>query len=136
LAAGRQYRRPAFGLRARDEVGQAIVLCGLLGWAFGPRNFMKIQRRPGDSPTCELVYWTLSGVSSTPSAAALHLHLHIGSFTLPAVSPMAVCWRMRSPVSRVRGCADTTTSGRIRGTCSCSFFPAASPMRGGTVIKL
>jgi hypothetical protein len=22
-------------------VGQAIVVCGLLGWACGPRNFMK-----------------------------------------------------------------------------------------------
>jgi len=22
-------------------VGQAIAFCGLLGWAFGPRNFMK-----------------------------------------------------------------------------------------------
>ncbi|MGA9624869.1 MAG: hypothetical protein WBQ65_10385, partial [Bryobacteraceae bacterium] len=26
---------------AAGKVGQAIAFCGLLGWAFGPRNFMK-----------------------------------------------------------------------------------------------
>jgi hypothetical protein len=28
-------------------VGQAIVFCGLLGWAFGPRNLMKNLIGPG-----------------------------------------------------------------------------------------
>jgi hypothetical protein len=29
------------GLSTLAKVGQTIVLCGLLGWAFGPRKFMK-----------------------------------------------------------------------------------------------
>ena len=29
------------------QVGQPIAFCGLLHWAFGPRNFMKNSRNPG-----------------------------------------------------------------------------------------
>jgi hypothetical protein len=31
-----------------EKVGQTIVFRGLLGWAFGPRNFMKISNAAGE----------------------------------------------------------------------------------------
>jgi hypothetical protein len=43
-----------------EKVGQTIVLCGLLGWAFGPRNFMKNSGKPGGFPDVRGGFSTLS----------------------------------------------------------------------------
>jgi hypothetical protein len=43
-----------------EKVGQTIVFRGLLGWAFGPRNFMKNSGKPRGFPDVRSGFSTLS----------------------------------------------------------------------------
>jgi hypothetical protein len=55
--------------RSTDDIPQSSVLpCGLLGWAFGPRNFMKNHARLREIPDGRGGFSTLS----------LHLQIHQG----------------------------------------------------------
>src|ERR1035437_2704032 len=50
----------------RSRVGQAIVCCGLSGWAFGPRNSMKNSGGLREFPDGRGAFSTLSGSRSAP----------------------------------------------------------------------
>jgi hypothetical protein len=45
-----QSSLPLEFLQFVEKVGQTIVFRGLLGWAFGPRNFMKNSGKPRRFP--------------------------------------------------------------------------------------
>jgi hypothetical protein len=49
-----------------EKVGQTIDLCGLLGWAFGPRNFMKNSGKPRGFPDVRGGLSTLLGWAFGP----------------------------------------------------------------------